>query len=60
MIGQSRVGPACECAYDDLAAGGEVTFSDFNAMWIAEDIEPSDPTLRAFSGAFVSCAAGTN
>jgi actin-like ATPase involved in cell morphogenesis len=60
LIGASQIGPACGCAYDELEQAGEVTFADFNAMWVADDIEPSDPTLRAFSNAFISCATGTN
>jgi hypothetical protein len=56
VVATDQVGPACGCAYDDLAEGGEVTFQDFNAAWSAADVPPSDPTLQTFLTAFFGCA----
>jgi Hsp70 protein len=56
VVATDQVGPACGCAYDDLAEGGEVTFQDFNAAWSAADVPPSDPTLQTVLTAFFGCA----
>jgi actin-like ATPase involved in cell morphogenesis len=53
-LGGVDAASGCECVYDDLA--GTVPFAEFNTVWTAEDIDPSDPTVEAMANTSLACA----